>query len=60
MKKEDVCPYCGGTEMVLGRQIAKGGVRPEKISIKEIPLHHIICANCGTVVRSYVEYPEQL
>ena len=60
--KQEICPHCGGTEMVKGtqRQHAKVfsyTVRPLEHGQELI---HIICKNCGTVVRSYVDYPEDL
>lgn len=61
-RKQDICPYCGGTEMGKGKQFYQGAVyRYDAITLlKGRPLIHIICKSCGTVVRSYVDDPEDL
>lgn len=59
--KEEKCNYCGGIEFVIGRHNGYGNVFPNKlISIKDQKLYHVICLNCGTVVRSFVKKPEKL
>ena len=51
-QKQYVCPWCGGKD-------AK--VQPNKaLTLKGENLIHVICKNCGTVVRSYVENPQVL
>jgi len=58
--KEDVCPYCGGTELVKGKQNGQGMILPyRRISMFSAQkLVHLVCKNCGTVVRSYIENPQ--
>lgn len=56
------CPYCGNTEFVKGKQDAYAKIYPiNKIfTLKSQALYHIICLNCGAVVKSYVNTPETL
>lgn len=56
------CPYCGAEEVVYGVQSDRGKVRPAKrVTIDEGQgLIHVICKHCGTVIRSYVQYPDKL
>lgn len=49
------CPYCGGTDFVIGIQ----AVRTEKLSFRDQTLYHEICESCGTVVRSYIKEPDK-
>lgn len=50
------CPYCGGTEFIVGEQSGFANVHVKKVfQFKETPLYHQICKVCGTVVRTYVE-----
>jgi DNA-directed RNA polymerase subunit RPC12/RpoP len=61
-QKQDTCPYCGGTELMKGKQFSQGCVFPyEKKTMwgTQHDLVHLICRGCGTVVRSYIEHPEQ-
>ena len=53
-----VCPYCGGTDFVIGKQAV---VLPEKdlFIFRGQALYHDICSKCGTVVRSYIKEPEK-
>lgn len=59
-EKRDVCPYCGGTELAKGIQSGHGGVLPMgRLTVfSQQRLIHLICRRCGTVVRSYIENPE--
>lgn len=59
---QEVCPHCGARENVVGVQEGYSSVRPayKLLSLKEQALYHVICAKCGTVIRSYVENPEKL
>lgn len=63
MSNEDavnkVCPYCGGTEFVIGRQDRYAAVTTEKFSFYYQTLYHEICENCGTVVRSFIKEPDK-
>jgi predicted nucleic-acid-binding Zn-ribbon protein len=55
------CPYCSGTQFITGRQDGYGAVVPAgALSLKSQKLYHVICLNCGSVVRSYVENPSKL
>lgn len=59
-EKQEICPRCGGTDFVTGKQNGYGGVLPKKriSALRAQPLMHLICRNCGTVVRSYIEDPQ--
>lgn len=61
MDKAYKCPWCGCEDMVKGVQAAYANVMSDrfKVGVGQ-KLHHIICKNCGSVVRSYVEHPEKL
>ena len=53
------CPFCGYAEFIETRQLyPEAYVSGEGLFGQE--LKHIICRNCGSVVRSYVEKPENL
>ncbi|MGC6767856.1 hypothetical protein ACYSNR_11565 [Enterococcus sp. LJL128] len=56
MMKADVCQYCGGLETVRAKQVHEGKVIPENalLMISGETLHHVICKDCGTVIRSFV------
>lgn len=55
------CPYCGGTEFILGKQSGYANIYvKKKFAFKEAELYHEICKSCGSVVRSYIEDPEKL
>ena len=48
--------------MVYGVQTDRGRVKPAKKvtwSVGENVIH-VICKECGTIVRSYVQHPEKL
>ncbi len=53
------CPFCGGTELIKGYQSGYGAILGES-SVCGGALYHIVCRNCGSVVRSYVDDPEKL
>lgn len=58
MQKEEKCPYCDAAQNVVGKQV---GMRAnKKITIKEQPIYHVICLNCGTIIRSYVKEPKEI
>lgn len=60
-QKQYVCPWCGGKDVVEGIQSTYAKVQPNKaLTLKGENLIHVICKNCGTVVRSYVENPQVL
>lgn len=55
----DKCPYCRNTNFVKGFQTSGGRVVKSTFVIGQ-NLHHIICSNCGSIVRSYVKNPNKL
>ena len=58
-QKQDICPYCGGGETLIAQQAGHGAIYPRKrIFSLGKPLLHIICKHCGTVIRSYIEDPQ--
>lgn len=61
--KQDICPHCGGTETVIGKQTAANEFVVPKYAATNFfgtALYHVICRNCGTLIRSYVDNPEAL
>ena len=62
MQEKYKCPWCGSDKMVYGVQTDRGRVNPAKkvtLSAGENVIH-VICKECGTIVRSYVQHPEKL
>lgn len=58
-QKQYVCPWCGGKDVVEGIQSAYAKVQPNKtLTFKGESLVHVICKECGTVLRSYVKNPK--
>ena len=57
VQKQDICPRCSGTETVEALSNA-AITKTRTILPRQKNLYHIICLNCGTVIRSYIEYPE--
>ncbi len=62
MHYTEKCPYCGKLEFVEGKQEGYGSIAPANkiFSFKSQTLYHIICLNCGAVVKSYVKEPKQI
>lgn len=61
MKQQETCPYCGARDNVIGLQDGYAALRkPKLMAMRKQGLYHVICAKCGTVIRSYVENPEKL
>ncbi len=60
MQKECTCPFCGGIELIESYQSAYGSVTAVSNRMGGVALYHLICRNCGSVVRSYVKEPEKL
>lgn len=60
--KEVVCSFCGEREFVTYKQNKSySGLKPLKSILGTgLELHHDICKNCGTVVRSYVNDLDKL
>lgn len=55
------CPFCGGKELVRGWQYSSGKLYAEGCLVQGgQEIHHIVCKDCGSIVRSYVHYPEKL
>lgn len=52
------CPFCGGTEFTEGIQEYQGAVHKTKGIGMAQNLYHVFCAECGSVVRSYVCNPK--
>lgn len=55
-----VCPYCGGSEIILAFQTAYGAITAVQNKLGGCALYHSVCRNCGSVVRSFVKEPEKL
>ena len=60
--RKERCPWCGGEDLTRYKQSGYGQVFPENTLLRlgGRNLIHVICRRCGTVVRSYVEYPDTL
>ena len=56
------CPYCEGTDLFCAKQGGYGAVyvRQPVFKYRQAELSHVICKRCGTVVRSFLENPEEL
>lgn len=57
------CPYWGGEEFVEGVQssgYAQISPANKTFTLRSEKLYHVICLKCGTIVRSYVNNPENL
>ncbi|MBQ8797610.1 MAG: hypothetical protein IJZ56_05405 [Oscillospiraceae bacterium] len=53
------CPFCGYSEFIEAKQM-QGEAYVSGEALFGQQLNHIICRHCGSVVRSYVEKPENL
>ncbi len=53
------CSHCGGQKFGEGYQSYQGRVQAMHGFFKFSPLIHIICLECGTIVRSYVKKPSK-
>ncbi len=62
MKNVEKCPYCGNQEFVEGKQVGYAAISPadKTLTFKSQVLYHIICLNCGAVVKSYVKNPKKI
>lgn len=61
MYHQDICPYCHGQNFVLARQRPDGRlVYSEIVTLEPGSLYHILCLNCGTVVRTFMDDPSVL
>ena len=64
-QKKDICPHCGSVHVTVGKQLSvQGGgcVVPQHAMtpIFGTIMYHVICFECGTVIRSYVDNPKVL
>ena len=59
-KYVEKCPYCNGIEMSEAYQANYAQITPSDNKWGGMPLHHTICLECGSVVRSYVKEPKKL
>lgn len=53
------CPFCDGTEMIEAYQGGYAHIYAVDSSLRGSCLYHLICRDCGTVVRSFVKDPEK-
>jgi hypothetical protein len=53
--EERPCPFCGGTDFVVGMQRGQAAVydAAKSMSFSGAELHLVFCTNCGSVVRTY-------
>ena len=58
--KVDYCQYCGGTDFRYGYQSGDNRMygAPGFLNEQE-PIHHLICADCGAVVLSWITNPRK-
>ena len=55
------CPHCGSCNNVIGKQSGYARVTANKcVTFKEQTLYHIICLDCGTIIRSFIKNPKRL
>lgn len=60
MQEKYKCSWCGCEEMGYGVQDGKARVRPAKpVTLTGEKIIHVMCKECGTIVRSYIEHPEK-
>lgn len=57
--EKTACTYCGGTDIIVGKQAGAVIPEKEKTILHGQMLYHDICRQCGTVVRSYIKEPEK-
>lgn len=55
--KVDKCPYCGHDEFGLGFQEDYARIVKSYFRFGQTP-YHIICLNCGSIVRTFIENPK--
>ncbi len=62
MNRTEKCPYCGKEEFVEGKQEGYASIAPANkiLTLKSQALYHLICPNCGAIVKSYVKEPKKL
>lgn len=52
------CPYCWSARLGVGYQIGDGEMLSDYFGKAGCKIIHIICKDCGSIVRSKVEKPE--
>lgn len=61
--KIEKCPYCGGEELFEclydSYFVVRVMYKAHKLPHRTL-LYSLVCRDCGSVVRSYVKYPEEL
>ena len=55
----DKCPFCGSRNIGEGYQDGYATVRVKNKIFRSSQINYIICADCGSVLRSYVKEPEK-
>lgn len=62
MNNVEKCPFCGNKEFIEVVQAGYASVYPANkvFTLKSQSLFHVICLNCGAVVKSYVKEPQKL
>ena len=61
MNRQEKCSCCGCENNVIGVQSSYGRVCSDtRIMLSGQTLYHVICLECGAVIRSYVKNPERL
>lgn len=54
------CPYCDGIDFIETFHMGYGSVYSKDVLFSGTNLYHVICKNCGSVVRSYVKSTDRL
>lgn len=56
------CPNCGNSDFIEGVQGGYAAVSPasKTLILKSQALYHVICVNCGTVVKTYVKKSKKI
>lgn len=57
---EEKCPHCGKKNSFIVRQSGYADVMPMEFSLKSQTLYHVVCLECGTVIRSFIKEPKKL
>jgi hypothetical protein len=57
---KELCPLCNNHELGWGRQSGEGKVYPtDAIFSNGSAIYHLICKECGHILRSKVEKPHK-
>jgi len=58
-QKQDICPCCAGKNTIVAKQSGHGAIyRAKNLFGMGKALYHIVCLDCGTVIRSYIKDPQ--